>query len=254
MVDMEPDLTQGHPEDPEEVAHAQMVDLKLDLTWGHQEDSDKVTHVQLVSTELDLSLDKLNSLKKVTHMQHVSMEPDLLLGKLDCLEDYAHMHIEVMEPEVLMDTECDWLEEAEEAEEVETTEVIVAINEELDPFINLQGPGVSHLTMLEGTNAPTLPLPKSLHQPVLMRTKSLLRSLATRTGMQVTGEPSVSIDLKPLLLDPPPLNGTKEPPDSIVPEQIQAPNQVRRPLESFWGKKTQCATGQDSQTSAHVAY
>ena len=67
MVDAEPDLTSGHPEDPHEVAHAQMVDAVPDLTWGHPENEAVVAHAQLASAE-----------------------PDPLLGDQDNLEDKAH--------------------------------------------------------------------------------------------------------------------------------------------------------------------
>src|SRR5580658_3702372 len=70
----------------------------------------------------------------------------------------------------------------------------------------------------------------------------------------VDEETDPRIDLQgPELIDLPTPNGAAEPHDHPVPEQIQAPTcQVERLSESLWGKETWCATGQESQVSAHA--
>ena len=209
----------------EVVAHTQMVDVEPDLTWGHIEDRVADAHAQLVGAE-----------------------PDPLLGERDSLEDNAHAHLESVEPEILTCTEDDLLNEVEEVEEDGTTELIA---EEKDPHDDLQGLGVSHLTTLEGTNAPTLLLSQSKHPSLPLRTESPPRSPVIRTGTQTTRESRPSVNTDPLPLDTPPLNGAAEP-HRTVPGQIQAPTQGETLLESSRGKKLRCATRQDSQPSAHA--
>ena len=219
----------------DEVAHMQMVDIEPDLTWCHPKDSVTDAHTQLVSMELDF-----------------------LLGNLDSLEDDAHMHLESTKPEGLMNAEVDWLYEAKEmekdkeVEEEKPAKAVVAVDKDKDPCINLQGLGVSHLTTLKGTNALTFPLSESLHQSILLRTESPLRSPATVAGTRATRESGCCIDLELLPSDLPPPTGDTEPPDDTMPEQIQAPTQVKRLSESLWGKNLWCVTGQDSQSSVHA--
>ena len=208
----------------EEVAHAQIVDAEPDLTWGHLENSAADAHAQFVSAE-----------------------PEPWLGKPDSLEDDAHAHLESAEPEILMNTEEDWLQEMEEEE---TAEVIAAVDEEKDPHVDLQGLGVSHLTMLKGTRPLASPL--SLHQPILSRIESPPRSPATETGTQAMRESGSGIDLESPPLDLPPLKGAAKPPDNTVPKQIQAPTKVERLLESLRGKNLRRATGQNSQMPVHA--
>ena len=284
MVDVELDLTLGHPEDPHEVTHVQMVDAVLDLTWGHSDNTVTVAHAQLASKELNLTEGHLENAVKVAHMQLVSVELNPLLGNQDDLEDKAHAqmvdaepgptlgypedpsvdahaqfvsmepnpplgdphedtcaHPECTELEVLMDMKDDLLHEVKEVEE-ETTGVTTAVDKEC---VDLQGLGVSHLTMLEGANTLTFP-------STLLRTASLPRSPVTGTGMWATRELRPGANTDPPPLDLPPPKEVAEPLGSRMPEQIQAPAEVERPLELLWGKKSQCATGQDSQVSVHI--
>ena len=188
----------------EEVVQAQVVDVELDLTWGHLEDSIGDAHVPFVSAE-----------------------PDPLLGELDSLEDNAHAHLESTELEILTNTEVNWLEEVEEEE---TAKVMAVVD---GPRVDLQGLGVSNLTMLKGMNTLTFPSLESSYQPILLRIEHLLRLLATETGMWATRESRHHTDLELLPLNLPPPNGDAEPPDNTVPKQIQAPTKVERLLELF---------------------
>ena len=77
--------------------------------------------------------------------------------------------------------EDDWLQEAKEVEEGGTAE-----SEEKDRRVNLQGPRVSHHTMLEGTSSLAFPFSQPPHQPTLLKAESLLRSPATEIGMRAT--------------------------------------------------------------------
>jgi len=186
----------------EEVVHAQIVDAEPDLTW-HLEDP-------VVAD---------------AHAQLVSAEPDPWLGEPDSLEDDACAHLVSGEPEILMNVEDDWLQEVEEKV---TAEVMAAVN---DTSVDLQGLGVSQLTTPEGKSL-TSPLSQSPHQHVLLRTEHPPTSPATETGTRATRESRHWTNLAPPLLDQQPLNGEVKPPDDAVPEQIQAPTQVKRPSES----------------------
>jgi len=76
-------------------------------------------------------------------MQTGDVEPDLTRVVADPSMD-AHAHPEGAEPEVLMDTEGDQL-----LEEDGTVGENASIEEDRDPHVELQEPGVSHLATLE---------------------------------------------------------------------------------------------------------
>ena len=238
MVDAEPDLTSGHPEDPHKVTHMQVVSAEPDPLLGDQDNLKDDAHMQTVDMKPVPTWGHPEDLSVDAHTQFVSMEPDPPLG--DPHED-AHAHPECTEPEVLMDMKDELLHEVKEVEE-ETTGVTAAVDKE---HVDLQGLGVSHLTMLEGANTLTFP-------SILLRTESLLRSPVIETRTQATRKSRPSANTEPPLLDLPPLKGATETLGSSQPKQIQAPTHVERPSESLWGKKSRCVTGQDSQVSARV--
>jgi hypothetical protein len=218
--------------------------------WMAEEEA---VHVQMVDAEPVPTRGHLENSVVDAHTQFVSAEPDPWLGEPDSLEDNARVHLESTGPETLMDAEDDGLHEEEEVEEEETAEVAAAVDEGKDPRINLQELGVSHLTTLEGTSCSlTFQSSPLLHQPVLLRTESLPRSPAKRTGTQATEELRRGVHIDPPLLDLPPPNGEARSPDRTVPEQIQALTQVKRLSETLRGKNLQRATGQDTQVSAHA--
>jgi len=59
--------------------------------------------------------------------------------------------------------------EDKEVEEEEPAKVIVAVDKDKNPCVDLQGHGVSRQTMLEGTSPLTFQSSQPPHQPILLR-------------------------------------------------------------------------------------
>ena len=80
-----------------------------------------------------------DTLKGVAHTQIVGIEPDLTRGEVADPRMGACAHPEGAEPETLMEAGVDWsLEEG-------TAREHTSIEEDKDPRIKLQEPGISHL-------------------------------------------------------------------------------------------------------------
>ncbi|SRR6266853_4826513 len=144
------------------------------------------------------------------------MEPDLLLGLPSDLKKDACMHLASIEPNDLQtkrDEDCLLKVEGEK------TAVNATVEEDADPCIDLQGNGVSHLTMLKEDIFLTFLL-SPLHNTLeAARTQC---SLYVDAGMPAIEEPeSTSCTNMVLLpLDTPPPKDAAEPPELPLPEQI----------------------------------
>jgi len=177
--------------------------------------------------------------KGVTHP-----EPDSMWEEI---EMNAPAHLEGMGPDTLMEEEDDCLLKVEEDG---ATRKAASVEGDVDPRIELQGPGVSCLATQENAESLTLPSPTS---PTTPEAASMQRSLAVNTEMPAIPVPDHSVDLELQVHNAPlPPNKAAEHPIHQAPEQIQAPTKVGGPLESLPGEALQCAMGQMVLTSAHA--
>src|SRR6266851_112987 len=100
--------------------------------------------MKMVVIEPDLKLGEPDALRAAAYAQLVSAEPDLLLGLPGNPKEDTRAHLASAEPNDLQtkrDEDC--------LLEVEETAVNAAVKEDVDPCIDLQGNGVSHLTTLK---------------------------------------------------------------------------------------------------------
>ena len=125
------------------------------------------------------------------------------------------MHLEGTDPEILVGVEDDWL-----LEKKGTAEENASVEENRDPRVELQQPGVSHLATLEEAGFFALSSPPPIDSGVLV---SSMRGPSTQ-GHQ---EQDRGADLEPPSHDTPPAAEAAE---------LQAPTKVRGPLESLQGE------------------
>ncbi len=148
-----------------------------------------------------------------------------------------------------MKAEEDWLLEGEG----EATAVNATVEEDVDPRIDLQGNGVSHLTMLKKSNFLTYSL-SSLHNTLeAARTQHLP---PVDKGMPPIEGPESSshANTAPPQLNIPPPEKAVEPPDWPSPEQDRAPINVEGLLEPSPGEALQCITWHESLVKMPLLY
>jgi len=149
-------------------------------------------------------------------------------------------------PEVLKDAEEDCLLKVEVDGAARKA---TSIKGDVNPYVKLQGPGVSCLAIQENAESLTLPLPIP---PTTLEAASTECSPAVDIETPATPEPDHSADLEPQLhniLLPP--NKAMEPPIHQPPKQIQAPTIVGGPLELLLGGESQCVMGQRGLISVY---
>ena len=170
----------------------------------------------MVVTEPDPKPGELDALRAATHAQLVSMELDLLLGLSGNPKEDAHTHLASVEPNNLQtkrDEDCLLEVEGEE------TAINTTIKEGTDPHVNLQGNGVSHLTMLKEDIFLTFSL-SPLHNT--LEAARIQCSPSINSGMPAIEEPELTNYTNMVLLPlntPLPKEAT-EPPELLLPEQI----------------------------------
>ena len=155
-------------------------------------------------------------------------EPDSTPGEEINLN--APAHLESAGPEVLMDAEED---RPYVLKEDGTTRGNASVGEDRDPRIELQEPGVSHLTTQEKAGSLTLSSPMPPTTSEAARTQ---RSPAVNAGTSANPERDRGADLEPPPHDPALLNEAAESTDH-PPQQIQAHARVEGPLESLRGEE-----------------
>ncbi len=192
----------------EEAAHTQHVDVEMGPPLGHPESLAPEVHTQTVIVEPHPILGEPGGLEEVAHAQPVAVELDLPGGQPGDPKEDAHAHLASAEPGNLMNAEEDWLLEVEGEE----TAVNAAVEEDVDPRIDLQGNGVSHLTMLKKSNFLTYLL-SPLHNT--LEAARMQRSPSVDTGMPAIEEPELTgrANMAPPPLDIPLPEKAAEPPD-----------------------------------------
>jgi hypothetical protein len=210
--DVEPGLSRGIPYHPDPNIHAQTVSTEPETKPGKPATLEEGAHVQIISTEQALSGSRPNDLKEVAHTQIIRAESDTPRKSPGNLNTTARMHLAGTEPEPLLDAKED---EVEEDGAVEMN----AVKGDMDPRVDLQGPRVSTLAMLEETTV----IPES-------------------TGRA---------DLAPPLLDTPPGEATDHP-NHKSPKPIRAPAYMGESSELLRGEPTRRATCQSSWASARA--
>ena len=172
------------------------------------------------------------------------MEPDSTAGKETIPDANTCVHLESTEQEDLMNAKEDWVYKLEEGTARENT----SVEEDRDPCIELQEPGVSYLATQENTKPLTL---SSLPPPITLEAARTQCLPAVNTGTLATPEPedhSADLELQPYDM---PTNKAIEPCDHL-PKQIQAPTDEGEMSESFWGEQTWHVMSQTGLTSMHT--
>jgi len=238
IVSTEAVLSWQHPQAPTQDVHAQTIGAEPEAIQGEPG-----------ATEWQPGDPSTNTPKGVAHA-----EPDSTPGEVFDPNANAPVHLEGAGLGFLMDAEEDRpyvLEEDGIAWEN------ASVEEDRDPRIELQEPGVSHLAMPEEDMFLTSSLSSSSSSsssssPITPKTASMQCSPAIDTEMPATPEPDYGMDLEPQPHDRLPPNEATEPPIHQSPEQIQAPTDVEGPLESFRGETLQRTMGQMSPASVHA--
>ena len=249
--------------------HVQIVSAEAVLSRQRTRDPDPKVHAQTVSTEPSAIPGEPGAIEEGAHAHGDCAEPDLKDGQpgdpnVNTPEGVAHgepdsmpgeninsnanapVHLEGTGPEVLMDTEEDQpyvLEEDGIAREN------ASVEEDGDPRIELQEPGVSHLATQEKAGSLTL---SSLPPLTTLEAASTQCSPAVNTGTPAIPEPDRGANLEPQPHDTPQPNEAAEPHFQQPLEQIHAPTVAGGPLESLPGEESQRVMGQTGQTSAHA--
>ncbi len=212
----------------EAAAHTQNVDVELGLSWALPQSLNPEVHVKIVVVEPDPKLGEPDAPRAAAYVQLVSVELDLLLGLPGDPKEDTCVHLTSAEPNDLQtkrDKDC--LLEVEREE----TAVNAAVKEDVDPHVNLQGNGVSHLTTLKEDIFLTFSL-SPLHNT--LEAARMQCSPSVDAGMPAIEEPESTscADMALLPLDTPPPKEATEPPKLPSPEQIQAPINAEGLLES----------------------
>ena len=153
--------------------HAQIGSAEAVLSWQYPQAPTQEVHAQTASAELEAILGKPDAIKVVAPTHVVDVEPDLKLGELgdrnvNNPEGVAHAepdsppgegidpntnapaHVEGAEPTLLMGVEGDqFLEEG-------TTGENASVEEDRDPGVKLQSPGLATLPRWRKSKFPTL--------------------------------------------------------------------------------------------------
>ena len=135
--------------------------------------------------------------------------------------------------------------------EGEETAVNTTVEEDVDPCVDLQGNGVSHLTMLKEDiflTFPSSPLHNTLEAARMQRSPPVDEGTLPIEGP----EPSGQANTVPPPLDIPPPEKAAEPPDWPSPEQARAPVDAEGLLEPSPGEAPQCTTRHESLASARA--
>jgi len=210
----------------EAAAHPQNVDAELGLSWALPQSLTPEVHAQRVIMEPCPISGKLGGLEKVTRTQPVAAELDLPGGQPGDPNANAHAHLASAEPNNLrMEEDKDLLEV-----EGEETAVNAAVEEDVDPRVNLQGNRVSHLTMLKEDNFLTFP---SSYLHITLEAARTQHSSPINVGTPPIEGPELFSHANtalPSLNTPLPEEAT-EPLISGLPEQIQAPINAEGPLK-----------------------
>jgi len=229
----------------EGATHTQNVIVELGLSQTLPQSQTPEVHTQMVATEPCSKLGEPGGLEKVAHMQLVAMEPDLKCGQPGDPDLITHTYLASVKPNDLpIKGKDDWLEV-----EGEETAINAAVEEDADPHIDLQGNGVSHLTMLKEDNFLTF-LSAPLHT-TLEAARTQHSPLVDKGTLPVEG-PELSSHTNMVLppLDTPPPEEAAEPLISGLPKQIPAPIDVGELMESLTGKAWQCTTQHKCQALA----
>ena len=215
IVGAEAVLSQQHPQVPTQQIHVQTVSAVPEAIPGEPG-----------ATKWQLGDPSANPPKGVAHV-----EPDSMPGEDFDPNTNAPVHLEGTGPETLLEEEGTAGEKA-------------SIEEDRDPRIELQEPGISHLAVQEKAGSLTLPSPQP---PTIPKAASTQRSPAANPGT-----PDIPVPDRGADLELPPPNEAAEPPIHQLPEQIQAPTEVGGPLESLPGEESQHTMGQRGLTSART--